>query len=203
VTAVPGGGRAADLDDVLAALRAGAVVAVATDTVYGLVCDPADPAAVQRVYDLKRRPKQLELTLLAGTVAQLDGMVRWSDVARRLAAQFWPGPLSLVLPVGERRLVVPRRGETLSVRVPGHPQLLALLTRSGPLASTSANRHGEPDATTASAVRELFGDDVPLVLGAGRPGGVASTIIDCSVTPPRVLREGPIDQSRLVEFVQG
>jgi L-threonylcarbamoyladenylate synthase len=194
---------AADLEALLGALRAGAVVAVATDTVYGLVCDPGNPAAVQRVYELKRRPRQLELTLLAGAAAQLDGIVRWNRAALRLAAEFWPGPLSLVLPVGDRRLAVPRQGETLSVRVPGHPALLALLTRSGPLGSTSANRHGEPEATTAAAVRELFGDGVALVLEGGSPGGVASTIIDCSVTPPRVLREGPIDQSRLVDFVQG
>ena len=89
------------------------------------------------------------------------------------------------------------------MRVPAHPVLLALLEQSGPLASTSANRHGEPPALSAAAVRRQFGDQVGVVLGGGSPAGQASTIIDCSVTPPRVLREGPIDRRSLSEFVQG
>jgi L-threonylcarbamoyladenylate synthase len=191
------------LDAALAALRRGEVVAVATDTVYGLVCDPAAPAAVDRIYALKRRPDDLELTLLAADAIDLEGVVRWNPSGRALGAAFWPGPLSLVLPVGDHRLAIPRRGLTLSVRVPDHPRLRDLLRRSGPLASTSANRHGAPAATTAPALRRQFGADVALVMSGGRPGGVASTIIDCTVTPPRVLRDGPIDSRRLRGFVQG
>lgn len=198
--AEPGAGGVAEA---VAALRRGEVVAVATDTVYGLVCDPAAPAAVEAVYRLKGRPAGLELTLLAAAVAQLEGLVRWTEPAAELARRFWPGPLSLVLPVGQRRLVVPRAGGTLSVRVPGHPVTQMLLERSGPLASTSANPHGVAPANTAAEVVEQFGDAVAVVLDGGRPGGVASTIIDCSVTPPRVLREGPIDRHSLSEFVQG
>jgi tRNA threonylcarbamoyl adenosine modification protein (Sua5/YciO/YrdC/YwlC family) len=185
------------------ALRRGDVVAVVTDTVYGLVCDPAAPAAVERVYRLKGRPSDLELTLLGATALQLEGLVRWSPVASALAGRFWPGPLSLVLPVGERRLAIPRRGTTLSVRVPGHEVTRRLLERSGPLASTSANVHGRPPAASAAEVLEQFGDAITVVLDGGSPGGVASTIIDCSVTPPRVLREGPIDNRSLSELVQG
>lgn len=195
--------RPADLSAALDALRRGEVVAVTTDTVYGLACDPANPAAVERVYELKQRPGDLELTLLTASAAELDTLVCWSPAARALAARFWPGPLSLVLPVGDRRLSVPRRGATVCVRVPAHGALLELLGRSGPLASTSANRHGEPAATTASMVREHFGAGVAVVLEGDRPGGMASTIIDCSVTPPRVLREGPIDTRSLGELVQG
>jgi tRNA A37 threonylcarbamoyladenosine synthetase subunit TsaC/SUA5/YrdC len=91
----------------------------------------------------------------------------------------------------------------LSVRVPDHPRLRDLLRRSGPLASTSANRHGAPAATSATELRRDFGADVAVVMSGGRPGGVASTIIDCTVTPPRVLRDGPIDSRRLRGFVQG
>jgi tRNA threonylcarbamoyl adenosine modification protein (Sua5/YciO/YrdC/YwlC family) len=199
VPSVPGDVVATALES----LRAGAVIAAATDTVYGLLCDPADAAAVDRVYALKHRPEDLELTLLAATAADLHGLVRWTPVAERLAGQFWPGPLSVVLGVGKRRVAVPRNGLTLSVRVPDHGELLALLRRSGPLASTSANRHGAPAATTAAAVRDQFGDDVSVLLEGGHPGGMASTIIDCSVTPPRVLRDGPIDGRRLERFVQG
>jgi L-threonylcarbamoyladenylate synthase len=197
--------RSADrsLEAAVAALRAGEVVAVATDTVYGLVCDPADAAAVDRVYVLKRRPADLELTLLAADAADLRGLVEWTQPALALADAFWPGPLSLVLSVAERRLAVPRYGSTLAVRIPDHAHLRELLRRSGPLASTSANRHGDPPATSAAAVRRRFGVEVAVVLWGGRPGGMASTIIDCSVTPPRVLRDGPIDGNRLRGFLQG
>lgn len=195
--------RSVDVAAGLSALRRGEVIAVATDTVYGLACDPRDPRAVDRVYALKRRPADLELTLLARSVAQLDAVVAWTAEAAAMAAAFWPGPLSLVLPVGAEPLAVPRHGGTLSVRVPDHRRLLELLELSGPLASTSANRHGAAPATTAEAVRHAFGDEVAMIVGGRSPAGRPSTIIDCSVTPPRVLREGPIDRSRLLEFVQG
>jgi L-threonylcarbamoyladenylate synthase len=191
------------VDAALAALARGEVVAVTTDTVYGLVCDPANLEAVDRIFALKRRPAELELTLIAAAAADLEDLVRWNEVARRLAATFWPGPLSLVLPGGERRLAVPRRGTTLSVRVPDHAPLIELLRRSGPLASTSANRHGAPAAVSAAAVRRAFGAQVTVVVAGGRPRGMASTIIDCSVTPPRIRRDGPIDSGRLRGFVQG
>jgi L-threonylcarbamoyladenylate synthase len=191
------------LEAAVAALRAGEVVAVATDTVYGLVCDPADAAAVDRIYVLKRRPADLELTLLAADAPDLAGLVEWTEPALALAKAFWPGPLSLVLNVAQRTLAVPRSGSTLSVRVPDHAHLRDLLRRCGPLASTSANRHGDPPATSAAAVRRRFGTEVAVALWGGHPGGMASTIIDCSATPPRVLRDGPIDSNRLRGFVQG
>jgi L-threonylcarbamoyladenylate synthase len=176
---------------------------VATDTVYGLVCDPADAAAVDRIYVLKRRPADLELTLLAADAPDLAGLVEWTEPALALAKAFWPGPLSLVLNVAQRTLAVPRSGSTLSVRVPDHAHLRDLLRRCGPLASTSANRHGDPPATSAAAVRRRFGTEVAVALWGGHLGGMASTIIDCSATPPRVLRDGPIDGNRLRGFVQG
>lgn len=191
------------VDAAVAALARGEVVAVATDTVYGLVCDPANGEAVDRIFALKRRPAALELTLLAATAADLEDLVCWTEVARGLGAAFWPGPLSVVLPAGVRRLAVPRRGTTLSVRVPDHAPLLELLRRSGPLASTSANRHGAPAAVSGAAVRRAFGTEVTVVVAGGRPRGVASTIIDCSVTPPRILRDGPIDSRRLRGFLHG
>ena len=190
-------------DEAVAAVARGDVVAVATDTVWGLVCRPDDAHAVERVYELKRRPAGLELTLLTARAADVNALVRFTPLADRLAARFWPGPLSLVLPVGDQRIAVPRTGDTLSVRVPGDPALRELLARTGPLASTSANRHGEPAATTAEAVERAFGDEVAVVEGGIAPGGTASTIIDCSVDPPRVLRPGPIDSHVLQAVLQG
>ncbi len=193
----------AALNATLSALRRGEVIGIATDTVYGLACDPADSAAVDRVYAIKRRPAVLELILMAGATHDLDGLVHWTPAARRLASAFWPGPLSLVLPVGGRRLAIPRRGATLSVRVPDHGTLRELLGRSGPLATTSANRHGEAPVTSVAALRREFGTEVGAVLTGGRPRGIASTIIDCSGSSPRLLRDGPIDSHRLAEFMQG
>ena len=188
----------ATLDHAVAALSAGEVVAVPTDTVYGLVCDPANASAVERVYAIKERPAGLELTLLAADVASIEEAVELSEFARSLAARYWPGPLSIVAPVRGGRLVIPRAGTTLSTRIPDHALLLELLRRTGPLASTSANRHGErPAADAASALAEL-GDGVALVLDGGSAAGQASTIIDCSRTPPRVLREGPIPEAELL-----
>ena len=195
-------GSADHVHTALAALSAGGVVAAATDTVYGLLCDPRDAAAVERVYALKHRPAGLELTLLAAAAVDLDGLVAWTPAARRLAAELWPGPLSIVLAVGGTRLAVPREGHTLSVRVPAHEALRELLRSAGPLASTSANRHGEPPANTPDQVAAAFGDEVPVVVTGGHPGGMASTIIDCSVTPPRVLRDGPIGARTLRRLVQ-
>ena len=191
------------LDDAVALLAAGGVAAVATDTVFGLVCDPCNADAVEQVYALKNRPEGLELTLLLARATDATDLVSWTPEANRLAEHLWPGPLSVVLPVGTRRLVIPRRGETLSLRVPDHPTLRRLLRETGPLASTSANRHGTAPATSADSVREQFGDEVPVVLDGGHASGVASTIIDCSVTPPRVLREGPIPSHTLAAVIRG
>jgi L-threonylcarbamoyladenylate synthase len=173
-----------------------------TDTVYGLACDPADAQAVERVYALKARPPDLELTLLAAALDDLEELVVFDEAARRLAGHFWPGALSVVLPVGTRRVCVPRAGATLSSRVPDHPLARALLLRTGPLATTSANRHSEAPATTAAEVRRTFADTIATVLDGGPAAGEPSTIIDCTSTPPRVLRHGPISPEALVRVLE-
>ncbi len=190
------------LDAAVAAVRGGGVIAIPTDTVYGLGCDPTNVAAVERIYAIKRRPAGLELTILAAAAADVAELVRMTAVGERLAGAFWPGALSLIFTVGARRLTVPRQGTTLSVRVPAHPLLRELLARTGPLATTSANRHGDIAAATAADVRDVLGADVACVLDGGRGLGQASTIIDCSVDPPRVLREGPISVAELRPFLE-
>lgn len=188
----------ASLQEVVEVIAAGGVAAVPTDTVYGLVCDPSSAAAVDRVYAIKRRPADLELTLLVAGLGQADRAVVLDERARRLAARYWPGPLSIVAPLREGRYAIPRHGATLSVRLPSHPLLLTLLRRTGPLASTSANRHGDPPAATAGDALAALGDEIDAIIDGGIAGGQASTIIDCSRTPPRVLREGPIPGSELL-----
>jgi len=185
-----------------AALAAGSVIAIPTDTVYGLVCDPGNLRAVRRVYDVKGRPDALELTLLAASAADLEGLVEFNEPARRVAAAYWPGGVSIILPVGTRRLAIPLRGGTLSCRVPGHALALKLLRQTGPLASTSANRHGMPAAITAGDAVERLRGQVDTILDGGPAAGRASTIIDCTTTPPRVLREGPVTSAALLALLR-
>jgi tRNA threonylcarbamoyl adenosine modification protein (Sua5/YciO/YrdC/YwlC family) len=192
------------LEEVAGALDAGGVVGVPTDTVYGIGCRPDDPAALARVYAVKRRPEGMEVGLLAASVAQLEPLVEMPPVARRLAAAFWPGGLSLVLRALPRSgLAVPRAGTTLMVRVPGHPLLRELLQRTGPLAVTSANRHGEPACTTAAEVSERLAGELDAVLDGGTGDGRGSTIIDCTEDPPRVLRPGPVSFDQLRPHLGG
>ena len=186
-----------------AAIRAGEVVVIPTDTVYGLAGDPSNPGAVERIYAIKGRPPQLELNLLASDISQLDGLVEMDGVARSLAAAFWPGPLSLICPVGSRRLAIPRSGTTLMVRVPGHALLRRLLDETGPVASTSANRHGMPPAATGPEAEAALGVEVSVVIDGGPGTGMASTIIDASSRPPRLLREGPITRIALGPHLGG
>ena len=119
------------LDDAVMAIRRGGVVAIPTDTVYGLACDPVNAAAVDRVYAIKRRPADLELTVLSATIADIEDDVELNAVARTLAATYWPGALSMICGLRRRRWEIPRTGDTLSVRVPDHPIALELLRRTG------------------------------------------------------------------------
>jgi tRNA threonylcarbamoyl adenosine modification protein (Sua5/YciO/YrdC/YwlC family) len=192
------------LDPVVGALGAGGVVGVPTDTVYGIACRPDDPVALERVYELKRRPQGLEIGLLAASAAQLEPLVVFAGAARGLAAAFWPGGLSLVLAaIPGSGLAVPRSGTTLMVRVPGHPLLRELLARTGPLAVTSANRHGEPACVTAAEVAERLAGELDALLDGGPGDGRGSTIIDCTEDPPRVLRAGPVSFDQLQPHLGG
>lgn len=194
----------ADLDVVAAALAAGGVVAVPTDTVYGLACDPGNAAAVDRIYALKQRPADLELGLLLAEAQEAEGLACLDAVARRLADAFWPGPLSLVVPVRPHLgLAVPRYTSSIMVRVPDHDLLRQLLRRTGPVASTSANPHGRPAAIRAAEVVAAFADQLDAVLDGGPAAGRPSTIIDCTQTPPRVLRAGPLTDEQLRPYLGG
>jgi L-threonylcarbamoyladenylate synthase len=192
------------LEPLVEALDAGGVVGVPTDTVYGIACRPDDAAALARVYAVKRRPPEMAVGLLAASAGQLESLVTMAATARRLAAAFWPGGLSLVLPATPGSgLAVPRPGGTLMVRVPGHPLLRELLRRTGPLAVTSANRHGEPACTTAAEVAERLAGELDALLDGGPGDGRGSTIIDCSEDPPRVLRTGPVSFDQLRPYLGG
>ena len=193
--------RAADI------LRAGGVVAIPTETVYGLGADAENPAAVTRVFAIKGRPRSHPVIV---HVADATALETWCaevpPVARRLAARFWPGPLTLILRRSPRVPDVVTGGlDTVGIRVPRHEAALALLRRfGGGLAAPSANRYGRTSPTTAAHVRADLGRDVDFVLDGGPcPVGLESTIVDVSSDAPAVLRPGGVTREELEEVVGG
>ena len=186
--------RAADI------LRHGGLVAYPTDTVYGLAADPRNDEAVRKLFEAKGREPEQSVPLLFASPQDLAYVVAdVPDVALVLLREFWPGPLTIVLPKAQRfrsRAVV---GETVAVRVPDHPvprELARLL--GGPITGTSANLTGGPEPLTADDVRSQLGDRVDLIIDGGPcPGGTPSTVVDCTVEPPRLRREGAISRDEL------
>jgi tRNA threonylcarbamoyl adenosine modification protein (Sua5/YciO/YrdC/YwlC family) len=175
------------------ALREGSVVAVPTDTVYGLAVDPRVAGAVERVFATKGRPGGMALPVLIADPGGLADLAEKSPVADRLASHYWPGPLTLVLR-RRREVAFDLGGDplTIGLRCPAHSMLRDLLRRSRPLAVTSANRHGEPPLCTAAEVREHFGDAVKWVLDGGRCDGQPSTVISLLGPDCECLREGAL-----------
>lgn len=184
----------------LEALRRGGLVAFPTDTVYGVGAMAFDVVAVERIYAAKGRDPTKALPILLADRSSLPEVAdELSPDARRLAETFWPGPLTIVV---NRRSAVPDAvslGTTVGVRVPAHPVALELLHASGPLATTSANPSGAPDPMTADDVAAGLGDAIDLILDGGRsPGGRPSTVVDCTVSPPTLVREGPISMDLIL-----
>lgn len=188
----------------------GGVVAVPTETFYGLAVDPAQPAATARIFEIKGRPATLALPMVAASLEQVVALCGPLDAATARAAKaFWPGPLSLVVNAPRLLSVTAERTSnlTVAVRVPAHDFVRALAARAGAmLTSTSANRTGEPPAETADAVAASLGGLVDLIVdGGATPGGKPSTIADLrgvSGAAPRLVRDGAIAWSRVLESLQ-
>jgi L-threonylcarbamoyladenylate synthase len=181
--------------DAAAAVRAGRLIVFPTDTVYGIGARPDEPHATARLFEAKRRPRHLELPVLAATIEEMRGVATFDERAERLAGAWWPGGLTLVLRRAPAAAGWDLGGdpETVGVRVPHHPLSLALLAETGPMAVTSANRSGEPPAETCDELETAFGDDVAIYLcQEDPPAGTASTVVDLAHGAPRVLREGAV-----------
>lgn len=179
----------------LAALERGGVVAIPTDTVYGLGARVDRPEAMAAVFRAKGRPPGLALPVLVGTWRQARGVAaRWPRNASMLAARFWPGALTVVVPVApELGEHLGGDGSSVGLRRPDHRFVQRLCRAAGPLAVTSANAHGAPPCTTAGAVRTSFdASDVELVVDGGICEGEPSTVVDCRITPPACLRAGGV-----------
>lgn len=180
--------------ETVAALRAGQVVAIPTDTVYGLAVDPFRAGATDRLFALKRRPTDVALPVLVADQDQALSLAAGvSDTARRLMARYWPGPLTLVLDRNpDVAADLGANQATIGLRCPDHRFVRALCAAAGPLAVTSANLHGQPTLPTAADVATTFGDAVALVLDGGPCAGQPSTVVDCTGEAPKLLREGRI-----------
>jgi tRNA threonylcarbamoyl adenosine modification protein (Sua5/YciO/YrdC/YwlC family) len=186
------------------AVQRGRLVVLPTDTVYGVGADAFNPEAVQRLLDAKGRGRHMPPPVLVSARTTLDALaVGVPDWARSLVETLWPGPLTLVVrqqpslqwDLGETR-------GTVAVRMPDHEVALELLSRTGPLAVSSANRTGLPAATDADSAEAMLGELVRVVLdGGATPGPVPSTIVDCTGEQPRVLREGVLGTARLDEVL--
>ncbi len=185
---------AAAVEAAARALSSRQIVALPTDTVYGLAADPFATGAADRLFAVKRRPREVDLPVLVATEEQALSLTSAAPaVARRLMARFWPGALTVVLPRHPDLAADLGRDEaTVGVRCPDHPVPIALCRTVGPLATTSANLHGQTPLTTAEEITATFGDAVAVVLDAGTCSASASTVVDCTGQEPKLLREGRI-----------
>jgi len=199
--------RVADDDDgraaAIRALRAGQVIAIPTDTVYGLAAAMDMAGAIERLFEVKDRPGDRAIAVLLADLDQAEAIGELSPAARALGAAFWPGALTLVVAQRPERPLPPALTggrTTVGVRVPDHPAPRAIAAALGPLPITSANVSGEPELTDADAIEARLGDRIDLILDGGPArGGRPSTVVDVTGDAPRLLREGPISAAD-VEF---
>ncbi len=186
------------------AVRAGRLVVLPTDTVYGVGCDAFSAAAVRNLLTAKGRGPDMPVPVLVGSWSTIDGLVLGvPKTARDLIEAFWPGGLSLVLPHAPSLAwdLGTTRG-TVMLRMPLHPVALELLREVGPMAVSSANRSGQPPANTVDEARDQLGSDVPVYLDGGpAAAAVASTIVDLTGDKPLVLREGAVSAGQVGEVL--
>jgi len=187
-------------------LRAGEVVALPTETVYGLAANALDAKAVEHIFRIKGRPANNPIIVHVADVAMAKRCVAdWPLLADKLARAFWPGPLTLVLP---RTKAIPdlvtAGGPTVGIRWPGHPFIQAVIRECDfPLAAPSANLSNAISPTNAEHVRKQLGDQVPLIVDGGQSQvGIESTVLDLTVAPPRLLRPGMIHEGALMALTE-
>ncbi len=183
----------------LEVLKAGGLVAFPTDTVYGLGALISSPEGIERLYQAKERSPSKAIAVLIGDPDQLETVtIGLTPFAQRLATHYWPGAMTLVVP---RNPALPENLSplpTVGVRMPDHPFTLALMRQTGPLATTSANISGEANTLTAEQVLDQLDGRVELVLDGGAvPGGVPSTVVDCTQDQPKILRQGAISSEEI------
>jgi L-threonylcarbamoyladenylate synthase len=195
---------ASQIQQALAVLKNGGILAFPTDTVYGLGALAFDNAAIESIYVAKDRPIEKAIPVLIGDLSDLDQVAEnIPSMALRFAARFWPGPLTCIVPKKQTLPLAVSATSTVAVRIPNHPDALALLRAAGPMAVTSANISGQPSPSTAKEVHSQLNGRIPMILDGGNtPGGVPSTLVDCTGKGPVILRDGPISLSDLLSALQ-
>jgi L-threonylcarbamoyladenylate synthase len=197
---------ARDFELILSLLRSGGVIAFPTDTAYGLGADPFNEVAIEEIFRVKGRPETKPILLLVDSLTMAETIVERDAVLDRVAAEFWPGPLTVIVRAVSRLPAAVTAGTgTVGIRLPEAPFALELLKRFGqPITATSANRSGKPSCVTAEEVRSAFAESLPLIVDGGRlPARGGSTLLDLTRTPAVLLREGPVTYERLRDYFGG
>ena len=184
-------------------LHDGGLVAFPTDTVYGVGALVFDEKAVESIYAAKERPVEKAIPVLLGDAEDIGQVAEDIPLfAIRLIERFWPGPLTVLVPKKLSVPVVVSATATVGVRVPDHEVARALLRLAGPMAVTSANISSQPSPTTAEEVHQQLGGRIALIVDGGRtPGGVPSTLVDCTTNEIQILREGPISREQVLNVI--
>lgn len=187
----------------LEVLLSGGLVAFPTDTVYGVGVLAFHAEAIESIYIAKNRPMEKAIPVLIGDVEDLIKVANEIPIlAARLIARFWPGPLTVLVPKKPTLPEAISATSTVGVRVPNHDVARSLLRLAGPMAVTSANISGQANPTTAQQVFAQLGGRIPLILDGGEtPGGIPSTLADCTGDQIEVLREGPITKAQLISAI--
>ncbi len=188
----------------IAVLARGELVAFPTDTVYGLGVDAFNDQAVRKLYLAKVRSHEKAIPVLVANLEQfVDVVDRTTLTTMRLVEKFWPGPLTIILGQASGLASSISVHGTVGVRIPDHPIAQELILEAGPLAVTSANRSGDPEACTAEEIETNLGAQVHLIIDGGRTlGGRPSTVVDCTQDPPKILRAGPISEGEIHTVLQ-
>jgi len=188
------------IQQALEILQAGGLVAFPTDTVYGVGALAFDGKAVESIYIAKDRPIEKAIPILIGEADDINKVASGVPLmAKKLAEQFWPGPLTIIVP---KNLDLPKSvsaTNTVGVRVPDHIVARSVLRAAGPMAVTSANISGQPSPSTAQEVFTQLNGRIELIIDGGKtPGGIPSTVVDCSGSQPLVVRDGPISLNEIL-----
>ena len=183
-------------------LKSGGIIAIPTDTVYGLAADPFNADAVQRLYTLKGRPDGKPIPLVLSSVEDVHRVSQnLPGFFFHLTDRFWPGGLTIVIEAKDLLPVLTAGGNTVGVRIPDNPLLLQILQAfGGPAAITSANLSGEPPATSVEEIAEELASRIDMIVDGGKtPGPIPSTVYDISVSPPLIRRHGVISEETLTK----
>lgn len=191
------------LSRALAVLRSGGLVAFPTDTVYGVGALAFDGKSIESIYWAKDRPVEKAIPILISDITELEKVgIRIPETAWKLASRFWPGPLTILVPKRPELPESVSATTTVGVRVPDHEVARALLKAAGPMAVTSANISGAESPVSAEEVQGQLGGRISLIIDGGRtPGGVPSTLVDCTEPELKILREGPISLEDLLAVI--